>query len=154
MNETELSERHGPALATIRAYTEQSGAERVAVLLDAGAQALVVECEPGAGLDVVVGEERVSVAPGAAPHELEVRRAPPATAIEIDTVQWEILAPVGVVSALADGVLALATVLGGRSVASADFPTRDPALPLTVAARMGEGVVLAAGDEQFDLAGF
>lgn len=151
MDPAELLERHGTALATIRAFAERSGAERVAVLLDAGeATALVVECEPFAHFDVVLGEERVAVAPEAAPAELEIGAAPPGTAIELDLDQGVILAPMGVVAALADGVLALARVLGGRTVASADFPTRDPALPLTVAAREGEGVVLAAGEQQFE----
>ena len=67
----------------------------------------------------------------------------------LDVVQEEIIAPMGVVAAMADGVLGLARALGGRSVASVDFPTRDPSLPFTVAAREGEGVVLATGDVQF-----
>jgi hypothetical protein len=154
VNDSELSERHGRALATIRAYAEESGAERVAVLLDAGSEAVVVECAPGGHLEVIVGEERLSAEAEPVPLDFEVRRAPPGTAIELDLVQGEILAPVGVVAALADGVLALAVALGGRTVASADFPTRDPELALTVAAREGEGVVLAAGDEQFDYGGF
>jgi hypothetical protein len=46
-------------------------------------------------------------------------------------------------------VLALARAFGGRSVATADFATRDPELPLTIAAREGEPLVLAAGDRRF-----
>jgi hypothetical protein len=34
-------------------------------------------------------------------------------------------------------------------VATVDFPTRDPELPLTIAAREGEPIVLAIGDRQF-----
>lgn len=152
MNEGELLERHGTALATIRAFAEGSGAERVAVLLDAGEEALVVECEPFVSFDVVRGEERIGVSPRGAPAASAgpIPTAPSGTAIELDLVQGEILAPLGVVTSLADGVLALARALGGRSVASADFPTRDPAMPLTVAARDGEGVVLAAGELQFE----
>lgn len=149
MDKDELLERHGTALATIRAFAEGSGAERVAALIDAGDAAVPVECEPFGRLDAILGDERVALAPRAAAAPLEIPLAPPGTAIELDLVQEEILAPLGVVAALADGVLALARVLGGRSVATADFPTRDPALPLTVAAREGEGVVLAAGDLQF-----
>ena len=40
---------------------------------------------------------------------------------------------------------------GGRSVATATFATRDPALPLTVAAREGEPIVLDIGGRQFAL---
>jgi hypothetical protein len=50
---------------------------------------------------------------------------------------------------LAEVVLALARAAGGRSVATVDFPTRDPELPLTIAAREGEPIVLAIGDRQF-----
>ena len=51
----------------------------------------------------------------------------------------------------AGGVLALARAFGGRSVATADFATRDPELPVTIAAREGEPLVLAAGDHRFVL---
>ena len=52
---------------------------------------------------------------------------------------------------LAQAVLGLATAFGGRSVATADFATRDPRLPITIAAREGEPLVLAAGDRRFVL---
>jgi hypothetical protein len=32
-----------------------------------------------------------------------------------------------------------------------DFPTRDPSLPVTIAAREGEPLVVAAGDRRFEL---
>jgi hypothetical protein len=48
-------------------------------------------------------------------------------------------------------VLGLAAAFGGRSVATADFATRDPELPITIAAREGEPLVLAAGDRRFVL---
>jgi hypothetical protein len=57
------------------------------------------------------------------------------------------------VQLLADSVLALAGLLGGRSVATATFATRDPDVPLTVAARVGEPVVLDIAGRQFGLPG-
>ena len=54
---------------------------------------------------------------------------------------------------LADAVLALARSFGGRSVATADFATRDPDLPITIAAREGEPLLLAVGDGRFVLPG-
>jgi hypothetical protein len=48
-------------------------------------------------------------------------------------------------------VLALAAAFGGRSVASVDFPTRQPDLPLTIAAREGDPVIVAAGEQRFEL---
>jgi hypothetical protein len=56
-----------------------------------------------------------------------------------------------VVAHLARAVLALAALFGGRSVATADFATRNPELPITIAAREGEPLVLAAGDRRFVL---
>ena len=52
---------------------------------------------------------------------------------------------------LGEAVLGLAAAFGGRSVATADFPTRDADRPLTIAARQGEPIVLAVGEEQFVL---
>ena len=47
---------------------------------------------------------------------------------------------------LASTTLALAAAFGGLTVATAEFATDDPELPITFAARQGEPVVLAAGD--------
>ncbi len=47
--------------------------------------------------------------------------------------------------------LGVAAAFGGRSVATADFATRDPEMPITIAAREGEPLVLAAGDRRFVL---
>ena len=52
---------------------------------------------------------------------------------------------------LKDAVLALAGVFGGLTVASAEFATNDPETPITLAARVGEPVVLGAGDAQYEL---
>ena len=60
------------------------------------------------------------------------------------------LAPLGAVSALGLAVLELARVMGGRSVATADFATREGE-PVTIAAREGEPLILAMGDVQFQL---
>ena len=43
------------------------------------------------------------------------------------------------------------TAFGGLTVATAEFATDDPELPITFAAREGEPVVLAAGDAHFEL---
>ena len=58
-------------------------------------------------------------------------RAVPASALSADPETGELAAPLGSVQLLADSVLALARALGGRSVATATFATRDPELPLT-----------------------
>ena len=87
----------------------------------------------------------------APPRPLPELRPPPPTALTIDPGTGELEAPLGVVANLARAVLGLAIAFGGRSVATADFATRDPELPITIAAREGEPLVLAAGDRRFVL---
>jgi hypothetical protein len=80
----------------------------------------------------------------------DVRPAPP-TAISFDPETGELEAPLGVVATLGRAVLGLAEAFGGRSVATADFRTREPDLPLTIAAREGDPLVVAAADRRFVL---
>ena len=47
----------------------------------------------------------------------------------------------------------IAALLGGRSIAAADFETLDPEIPLGLAARGDEPLVALVGDEQFELRG-
>ena len=148
--------RHAIAIATVRTFLEASRATRVVVLLEGpGGTAVMLEAMPGAPLELTTEAGTFAVVPGAvdgvAPLPVEAPLAPPPSALGVDTVAGEIHAPIGVVPSLADGVLALARAFGGRTVASAEFATRDPEVPLTLAARDGEGVVAAAGDEQFTL---
>ena len=73
--------------------------------------------------------------------------------MSIDPETGELEAPLGAVANLARAVLDLARAFGGRSVATADFASRDPQLPFTIAAREGEPLVLAAADRRFVLPG-
>lgn len=148
--------RHDVVLATVREFAEHTGAQRVCVLLDRGDghEAPLLECAPGTALTVTVGERTTIVAPdalaGVPALPVSHPKAPPATAIDVDAVLGEVAAPLGVINALSDAVAELARVLGGRTVAVADWATRG-AEPLTVAARPGEPVVLAVGEQQFAL---
>jgi hypothetical protein len=145
------------AVATVRAFQSAAAAERVVVLIDRGQDrpATMVEGAPTGAVAIVEDGAEIEIAPttppGAAPHPLpELRPAPP-TAIAMDPETGELEAPLGTVQNLARGVLALASAFGGRSVASVDFPTRDPTLPMTIAAREGEPLVVAAGENRFEL---
>jgi hypothetical protein len=145
------------AVATVRAFGSASGAERVVLLVDRGMDrdALMFDCD-GLGAVEVTEDGRESIVeastpPGAAPHPLpELRPAPP-SAIAFDADSGQLEAPLGVISNLATGVLALASAFGGRSVASVDFPTRDPETPLTIAAREGDPIIVASGEHRFEL---
>jgi hypothetical protein len=140
-------------LATLQDFAARTGAGRVVALLDRGDEAppvLVERLEDGA-LQVTEDAEPVAARadPTVAPHPLGSLRAVPATAMSADPETGELAAPLGSVQLLAESVLRLAQSLGGRSVATATWATRDPDLPLTVAAREGEPVVLDIAGRHF-----
>jgi hypothetical protein len=147
--------RFAVALATLEQFAARTGAGRVVALLDQGDAAppvLVERLEDGA-LQVTEDADPVAAAPdpAVAPLQLGELREVPASAISADPETGELAAPIGSVQLLADQVLALARAFGGRSVATATYATRDPELPLTVAAREGDPIVLDIGGRQFAL---
>ena len=139
-------------LATLQDFSARAGAERVAVLLDCEPPLLVERLED-ASLHVTEGEmTRVATSrPETLGLALPDLRAVPASALSADPDTGELAAPIGSIQLLADSVLALARALGGRSVATATFATRDPDTPLTLAAREGEPVVLDIAGRHFNL---
>ena len=145
-------------MATVADFAARSGAEQVLVLLDAGDEdrATMLEWRAGAPLELTDGgitwEVPDELTLDAAPLDLpDVRPCAPASSLRIDAEAGVVEAPVGAVEALCDAVLVLASAFGGRSVASADYPTSDPNRSVTVAARPGEPAVLGVGDELFGL---
>jgi hypothetical protein len=149
--------RHAEAVATVRAFAAQAGALRVVLLVDGGegSAATMLDCAADGALQLSEQDSSWSVPAGtpvtAHPRPLPELRPPPPSALTIDPDSGELEAPLGVVANLARGVLGLAVAFGGRSVATADFATRDPEMPITIAAREGEPLVLAAGDRRFVL---
>jgi hypothetical protein len=148
--------RHGEAVATVRAFAERSGALRVVLLVDVGDGKAATMLDWTAGtLELTETDGACTVPPDTAvtarPRPLPDLRPPPPTSLAVDPESGELEAPLGAVANLGRAVLGLATAFGGRSVATADFETRDPALPITIAAREGEPLVLAAGDRRFVL---
>lgn len=152
----DLVARHDVVLATLQLFAERSLATRVTVLLDHGdgVASTLIECEPGEPLALTEGGQTYLVPPeallGVEPLAMSPPRPVPATAITIDPGEGQVAAPLGAVSALGLAVLELARVMGGRSVATADFATRDGE-PVTIAARDGEPLILAMGETQFEL---
>jgi hypothetical protein len=149
--------RHAEAVATVRVFAERSGAGRVVLLVDAGdgSTAVMLDCGPGGGVELTESERTIRIPAAtradAAPRPLPQLRPPPPSALRIDPLTGELEAPLGAVANLGRAVLALAAAFGGRSVATADFATRDPDVPITIAAREGEPLVLAAADRRFVL---
>jgi hypothetical protein len=148
--------RHSEEVATVRVFRERSGANHVALLVEAAhGETAMVECDSTGALEIIEGDDIAFIAaneaiPGPA-RALPDIRPTPATAIRLDEVTGELAAPLGTIDHLAGIVLALASSFGGLTVATAEFATSDPRLPITFAAREGERVVLAAGDAQYEL---
>jgi hypothetical protein len=154
--ETALA-RHGEAVATAREFALRANALRVVLLIDRGDDdpPLMVDCDAQGEVEVTDGET-VATVPAAAPtpappQPLPDVRAIPATAISLDLTTSELHAPLGAIEHLADALTALARGLGNRSVATAEFATSHPEMPITLAAREGEPAVLAAGDQEYRL---
>jgi hypothetical protein len=143
------------AVATAFAFADAAGAHRVILLIDRGddAPALMVDAVHDGSAEVTDGDhtETLQAPPDAQPKPLPEIRATPHTAIRIDFATGELSAPLGAIEHLASAVKALAAAFGGRSVATAEFPTRD--FPFTIAAREGEPAVLSANDEEYELPG-
>jgi hypothetical protein len=137
-------------VATAEAFRERSGAIRVVLLLDQDGEAVLVESTPDS-LTVTHKDETTDATPNTQPITLHRLTPVPASAISLDAETGELSAPLGTIEHLAKATLDLASAFGGRTVATAEFATRDPELPITFAAREGEPVILAAGDEQFEL---
>jgi hypothetical protein len=148
--------RHAEAAATVRAFAERSRAERVVVVIDRGdLPPVLVETAAGGALELAEDTARWTIPADAridaAARPLPDVRPPPPSALAFDPDTGGLEAPLGAVANLAHALLALARSFGGRSVATADFATRDPSLPLTIAAREGEPFVIAAADKRFVL---
>jgi hypothetical protein len=156
LDETEETlARNAEAVATVRAFAERSGALRVVLLVDAGEEATMLDCSADGALELTDAGRTFEIPAGALvdaePRALPDLRPAPRTTLSIDPETGELEAPLGAIANLARAVLELARAFGGRSVATADFATRDPELPFTIAAREGEPLVLAAGDRRFVL---
>lgn len=144
-------------VVALREFLHRSGAVRAVAVVDRepGEPPAVVDCGRLMPIEVDYGDRVVhlphSVELDAEPPELpDVRMLPP---FEVDAEQAEIAAPVGGVAYLAAAVRDLATALGGRNVAMAQFATSDPNAPLAITARAdgSEPIVLALGEEEFPM---
>jgi len=147
--------RHAVALASVREVAARAGAERVVLLVDEGGDAdpTMVEWAQGGTFELTEAGVTEAVDPAALAGVVpavspDVRPVPP-TALTVDAGTGELAAPLGVLAGIAGAVVALAAAFGGRSVATAEFATREPGRTLALAARPGEPVVAQLGTETF-----
>jgi hypothetical protein len=138
---------------TLRDVLHRSGAVRIAVVVDRGEEPALVDVGRLSPIEVQVGERIVHL-----PHAIEldaeplgtidVRQLPP---FEADPATGEVVGTIGGLDMLADAMRELSALLGGRSVALAQYATTTPELLLTVTARGDEPIVVTLGDEVFEL---
>ena len=148
--------RHADAIATVRAFAERSDALRVVLLVDLGEETpAMLDAAPGGAVELTDEGEAHNVPAElpvpAPPRALPDIRPAPSSALRADPVTGELAAPIGAIANLGHAVLGLARAFGGRSVATAEFATQDPDLPMTIVAREGEPLLLAVGDGRFEL---
>ncbi len=141
----------------LREFLHRSGALRAVagVAGEPGEGPAVVDCGRLRPTEIDVAGRTIALAHGA---ELEpvppplpgVRQFAP---FEVDAGSAEITAPPGAVAHLTGAVRDLAALLGGRNVAMAQFETSDPDAPLSITARAdgSDPIVLAIGEEEFEM---
>jgi hypothetical protein len=144
-----------PVVVTLREFLHQANAVQVQAVVDRGAEApALVSCGRLEPIEVVRGDEIVHL-----PHGVELEPQPPADLpsvpplppFEVDAESGTVTGPLGGVEAVARAVEALAGHLPARSVAVAFYPTTEPELPLGIAARVGEPLVISIGEQQFTM---
>jgi hypothetical protein len=135
--------------ATLWAYVAASGALGASAVVEAGT--VDVEADGSASLEPAGSPIAEPLDPHAAPPlnlGLAVRALQP---FHVDPEAGEVSGGLGDLEHLAEGVRAVATALGARSVTLVRFPTADGETPFALAAREGEGLVVVIGDEQYEM---
>jgi hypothetical protein len=142
-------------VVTLREFLHTANAVQVQAVVDRGedtpALVSVGRLEP---IEVVRGDEVVHL-----PHGVELEppvpeglpSIPALPPLEVDAEHGTITGPLGGVEAIARAVQELVTQLPERSIAVAFYPTTEPELPLGVAARAGESVVVSIGEQQYNM---
>ncbi|WP_205699119.1 hypothetical protein [Conexibacter sp. SYSU D00693] len=145
-----------PVIATLREFLHHSGAVRAVAVVDGtdeGDGPALVDVGRLLPIEVQHGTRVVHL-----PHAIEldapplglvdVRQLPP---FEVDPASGEVAATIGGVEHLARATRDLARLIGGRSVAMAQFDTTTPDLRFGVAARGDDPIVLTIGEEEFEM---
>ena len=140
------------AVALARELLHRTGARRVSVALD-GAAPAIVECERLRAV-VVRGADGARELPhdaasGLALPDLPLMRRLPA--FEADPLEGRVAGALGGLEMLGRAVRGIAALLPGASVVAADYETRDPDVPLGIAGRASEPLVVLLGDHEFAL---
>lgn len=140
------------AVALARELLHGTGALRVSIALD-GPHPAIVECERLRAIIVrdAAGVRELShdAAGDVALPELPFMRRLPA--FEVDAAEGRVAGVLGGLEMFGRVVRDLAALLPGASVVAADYETSDPGVPLGLAGRSGEALVVLVGEHEFEL---
>lgn len=142
------------AVALARELLHASGALRVSVALDSAAPA-IVECERLRAIVVRDGDGNARELPHDAAGDVALPELPfmrQLPAFDVDPADGRVAGVLGGLEMLGRAVRDVAALLPGASVVAADYETSDPAVPLGIAARAGEPLVVLLGEHEFELA--
>ena len=138
---------------TLRVFLHDSGAVRVVAVVDSKNEPAIVDVARLAPVEVTTDAGMVHL-----PHAIEldapalarprVHQLPP---FDVDVEEATVIGTMGGVDMIADALKELAGAFGGDSAAVAQFPTSTNDVQLTISARLGEPVIVAIGDDQFEL---
>ena len=140
------------AIALARELLHGAAALRVSIALDEEPPA-VVECARFGAVvvhehDAVVELAHDAGADAELPELPLMRQLPP---FEVDATTGAVAGVLGGLEMLGRAVRDLAALLPGASVVAAEFETTDGDLPLGLAGRAGEPVVVLIGEHEFEL---
>jgi hypothetical protein len=140
-------------VVTLREFLHRSGATRACAVVPGMDEPALVDVGRLQPVEVAIGERVVQL-----PHALElpalplplgdVRQLPH---FDVDREKGEVASPLGGLEHYGEAVLHLAEVLGIGSVALATWATNDPETPLSISARGGDPLVVALGEEEFEM---
>jgi hypothetical protein len=140
------------AIALARELLHGSGALRVKVALDA-AKPAVIECERLRAIVVHSEDGQIELPHDAAgdaelPELPFMRQLPP---FEVDPEEGTVAGVLGGLEMLGRAIKDIAAQLAGASVIAAEYETNHPAVPLGIAGRSGEALVVLLGEHEFEL---
>lgn len=145
------------SIALARELLHQTGAVQVSILQDPGedgGEPAAVRAMRLGGIQVVDADGTERELPHSAASDVvlpllpEMKQLP---AMDVDAAQGQVTGTIGGLHLLAEAISGIAALVGGRSVVAADYETTNPEVPLGIAARPGEPVVVLLGEDEFVL---
>lgn len=142
-------------VATLHTLLAGMDALRAVLLLDRGEgfEPAVVDCAADGSAEVEEFGEARALGPAdwldAAPLDLPPLAAPPE--LIVDLGEGTVMTPLGILDGTARTVRAAAELFPGGSVLTVGFATTESEVPLFIAARRGEPLVVSLGEAEYEM---